>query len=169
MRTGRPRESLSERFWSKVQKGDGCWEWTGARHSFGYGWINRPGRGNGKMMAHRLSWELHFGPVAGGRGVLHHCDNPCCVRPDHLFLGSQSDNVRDMWRKGRARVPRALEHPRAIAITWRDRTQTITDWASELGIDIRTLANRLKRGWSIDMALGTPVGRKGHARVAASG
>ena len=98
----RESEPLADRFWRYVQKGDGCWEWSAARNGLGYGafGLNR----DDMMPAHRFSWELHFGPIPSGLFVCHHCDNPPCVRPDHLFLGTPLANVRDMVRKGRART-----------------------------------------------------------------
>lgn len=100
-----PRTPLATRFWRRVVKGDGCWLWTGARSQFGYGNINT---GLGKqhpkrtMPVHRLSYELAYGPIPEGMIVLHRCDNPPCVRPDHLLLGTHDDNMRDMAEKGRS-------------------------------------------------------------------
>ena len=90
-----------DRFWDKVRKGDGCWEWIGAKNAQGYGYIAVGGQ---TLRAHRVSWELHFGPIPEGIGVCHHCDNRGCARPDHLFLGTQEENMSDMDAKGR-RVP----------------------------------------------------------------
>lgn len=86
-------------FWPKVTRGDGCWVWTGGREKNGYG---RTGRKKGKTRgAHRVSWELAHGPIASGLYVLHRCDNPPCVRPSHLFLGTQAENRLDCVKKGR--------------------------------------------------------------------
>jgi hypothetical protein len=76
----------------------GCWEWGGARSATGYGWASYKDK---TVPAHRLVWEMVSGPIPAGLFVLHHCDNPPCVRPDHLFLGTQADNLRDARAKGR--------------------------------------------------------------------
>lgn len=95
---------ISPRFFKKVfkQEGDGCWIWNGSIEKSGYGRF----RFNGKpFLAHRASWEIHNGPIPKGEGyhgtcVCHKCDNKICVNPSHLFLGSQSDNMRDLLSKG---------------------------------------------------------------------
>ena len=87
-----------EEFWSKVEKSDACWQWTGALDSKGYGHFRRF---LGQVSAHRASWVIHFGLVPDGMFVCHHCDNRQCVRPDHLFLGTAKDNALDMTEKGR--------------------------------------------------------------------
>lgn len=90
-----------ERFWSKVEKTDGgCWLWQAARISGGYGVMGIRG-GQRNVLAHRFSWELHRGPIPDEFFVCHRCDNPSCVRPDHLFIGTALDNSRDMMNKGR--------------------------------------------------------------------
>jgi hypothetical protein len=88
------------RFWRFVSTGDGCWEWTGGRAGQrGYGAF---GLTRDRMVyAHRFSWIMHFGPIPEGLFVCHRCDNPPCVRPDHLFLGSHRDNMADMVGKRR--------------------------------------------------------------------
>lgn len=96
------RAPLAVRFWRKVIKGDGCWEWSGARAPKGYGRLQTP---QGVTLAHRLSWEFEHGPVPVGLFVLHRCDNPPCVRIDHLFVGTAMDNTSDMIAKGRQRFP----------------------------------------------------------------
>lgn len=109
------KPSLEERFWTKVDK-DGpvpvhcpeigaCWVWTRSTNGPGYGQF----KGKEKpLLAHIQSWILHFGEIPSGLFVCHHCDNPPCVRPDHLFLGTPRDNTRDMIRKGRSKLSRSL-------------------------------------------------------------
>lgn len=101
-----PRNAvLPATFWDHVEKSlepDGCWEWSGARMggTHRYGQIRIKGK---TIYAHRLSFEAHVAPLVEGQFVLHRCDNPPCIRPEHLFAGSAKDNAQDMLRKGRAR------------------------------------------------------------------
>lgn len=93
------RVSLEDRFWSKVDRQPfGCWEWTGAKAPHGYGALTVRRK---VVRAHRVSWEMCNGPIGSNLNVLHRCDNPPCVRPSHLFLGTQLDNALDMMAKNR--------------------------------------------------------------------
>lgn len=117
-----PRRSLETRFWRGVDKRgpSECWPWKGTAHSGKYGHVGRGGRNGGTVLASRVSYELHYGPIPDGLYVCHTCDNPPCVNPAHLFLGTQQDNVDDRVRKGRsARVTGlangAHTHPEKVA------------------------------------------------------
>lgn len=111
----RPRVAADPavRFWAKVKLGGpkDCWEWVGGRvpgpHPYGKFYI----RTDKPTLAHRFSWQLRFGPIPRDTFVCHHCDNPPCVNPEHLFLGTDRDNIHDMIAKGRARHPRGEAHP----------------------------------------------------------
>lgn len=92
------QETIVERFWDRIKRTQTCWLWIGPGGRYG-----SLGFGENQM-AHRFSWELHYGPIPEDLFVLHSCDTPRCVRPDHLFLGTQADNIADARRKGRLAV-----------------------------------------------------------------
>lgn len=104
------RLDLATRLWGKVTKTETCWVWTGRTHEDGYGRLWANGR---DRLAHRVSWVLARGAIPGDLYVLHKCDNPPCVRPSHLFLGTQADNIADMDRKGRRNPTRGEANPSA--------------------------------------------------------
>ena len=109
------RPTTEQRFWSKVNKNKkGCWEWQGYKQRYGKLGINHK-----VILAHRYSWELHKGKIPKGLCVLHKCDNPPCVNPKHLFLGTLKDNMQDMIKKGRANHPgmKGEQHPNAKITT----------------------------------------------------
>lgn len=91
-----------ERFHAKYQVAtdSGCWLWTGAK-THGYGEVSY--KHSKRLRAHRISWTIHHGKIPDGLCVLHKCDTPLCVNPEHLFLGTQADNLKDCYEKGRMR------------------------------------------------------------------
>lgn len=93
--------TAASRFWTKVAKGtdEECWNWIACTQLFGYGILR--GDDGRATRAHRFSWKLHNGPIPDSMCVCHHCDNPRCVNPAHLFLGTHNDNRQDCVRKGR--------------------------------------------------------------------
>jgi hypothetical protein len=107
----RPRyASVEERFWAKVHKNSGCWEWTAALSTGGYGRLGVNGQ---SLAAHRLAWQFTIGPVPEGLCVLHRCDNRRCVRPGHLYLGTYRDNARDREMRGRSHDRSGMHNGRA--------------------------------------------------------
>ena len=104
-----PHTDAAAKFLDLVSIGAGgdCWRWMGSRNSRGYGQVSFMGR---NRMAHRIAYELANGPIPRGLLVCHSCDNPLCVNPRHLWLGTHTDNMRDMYAKSRQNPARGDRH-----------------------------------------------------------
>jgi hypothetical protein len=105
--------SLEQRLWAKVERGEpnACWPWRGATYGRGYGLIGKVGGKDGPSIpAHRAAWMLTHGEIPDGMQVCHRCDNPPCCNPEHLFLGTHGDNMRDKVLKGRQHRPSGSTH-----------------------------------------------------------
>ncbi|MCX4703916.1 HNH endonuclease [Streptomyces sp. NBC_01352] len=147
-------EKFADRFWSKVDPTGDCWLWTAHIKPQGYGQFTV--RNEQFYGAHAVSYALVHGPIPPGKVVCHRCDNPPCVNPDHLFLGTQADNAADMIAKGRA--PRTRGIARANARLTDEAVQhirsasryhgLIRDLAAQFGVSTTTVrAVRNGRKW----------------------
>jgi len=152
--TSRSLQHFADRFWGKVESNAlGCWAWRGARasdprggkqNSYGQFWVGSKADKTGRMaFAHRVAWELVNGPIPEGMKVLHHCDNPACVRPSHLFLGTQVHNMVDMVAKGRANRATGTRHYGA---------KLTDDQVRQIRALYRPGKNRADRGNAIELA-----------------
>jgi len=100
----RPIASLETKLFKNALVTEGCWLWLGTKNALGYGIISN-GRKGEKVRAHRACYELVHGKIPDGLVACHKCDNPSCVNPGHIFLGTKKENTADMWAKGRGFTP----------------------------------------------------------------
>lgn len=141
-KTQRATKPLAERFNAKTLHGCAheCWPWLGSKDRNGYGQIGRGGKRGKTEFAHRISYELHYGENPGESRVLHSCDNPSCVNPNHLRLGTQKDNVADMEERSRAKHPDGERNGRA---KWTDEEMAMAVAAAQQGDTVAAVARRL--------------------------
>jgi len=147
--------TVENRFWSKVDKSGDCWVWTSTRNYTARGEFYGRFHFNGKQtLAHRVAWQLTNGEIPGGKFICHHCDNPSCVRPSHLFISDAAGNMRDMTMKGRGKPPklRGSKHPNSVlceldVLLIRDlvRTQAQKDVAGWFGVCAGTVSMIVSR------------------------
>lgn len=141
--------TMEENFWKYTQKRspDECWLWLGALNPKGYGWAWHGRR------AHRVSWMLHHGPIPNGLLVCHSCDNPRCVNPKHLWLGTSADNQADKARKGRAARRPGSKHPLAkLTEEWvlaiRASAEPTDKIANRFGVSVACIRDvRSRKNW----------------------
>lgn len=133
------------RFWSRVDTSGDCWLWTGRTDKQGYGRITYQ---NKEMLAHRLSYQMAHGSIPDGLDILHTCDTPACVNPDHLVAGTHSDNMRDMIAKGRRRsfagelsstAKLTWEKVREIRQRYKNGGITLTELGREYGVHFTSI------------------------------
>lgn len=139
-------------FWKKVNKTDKCWEWTGGKHTQGYGQLKIKNITN---KAHRVSFEMyHNRRINEGMCICHICDNPSCVKPDHLFEGTHTDNMIDRNNKGRANIPTGEKHHKCkltekqvleIRDEYAKGETTLKKLGDEHGVDFSTISLIIRR------------------------
>lgn len=132
--------TLRERFEEKIRKTDGCWYWIGS-HNGKYGQMRVDYR---LEFAHRLAWQLYIGSIPLGMCVCHRCDNGMCVRPSHLWIGTQGENLRDMVRKNRQR--------------WNPLRGSACGTAKLTEVQVRRIKERLRDGGSSKVLLASEFG-----------
>jgi len=146
--------SLKERFYSKfiINNENGCWEWAANRYPKGYGCFKLNGKSN---VAHRISYEIHVGKIQDKMVICHKCDNPCCVNPDHLFMGTQKQNLLDRDIKGRSIIGekngRCILNEKDIPIIKSLLLEKVDqrDIAKQFGVAQTTISSiKLNKSWS---------------------
>lgn len=153
-RTGRlDKKTTFERLLARIEKqADGCWNYTRYRDRSGYGRLRFKGK---KVLAHRASYEFHFGPFDSSLLVCHHCDNPACVNPKHLFLGTNRDNMQDAIAKGRFPKPQfgADNHNTKLSETdvaiivseLKSKSTTVRELAERFNVTMSSIRSRFKK------------------------
>ena len=146
--------TVEERFWRHVDKTGECWLWTAhTKSGKGYGRLGAGGKGGKYLCAHRVSYELHNGPIHDGGVVMHTCDNPSCVNPAHLKLGTTAENIQDAYDKGRKVSPfkKGAAHHNAtlddekVRLIRQNPNIKISQFARLLGVSVSNIS-AIRRG-----------------------
>ena len=136
--------TLEQRFWSHVNVKRGCWLWTRQTYNgCAYLAVGKGEYGTKMIKAARMAWTLMRGPIPEGLCVLHHCDNPMCMNPEHLWLGTFADNSRDMRLKGRGRTKLTQDDVQAI----RNIPGTHREIAKQFGVSHRMIGDIINNKW----------------------
>jgi Mor family transcriptional regulator len=138
-------QSDTDRFWRRINKTDSCWLWTGAKASMGYGVLRWLGK---RVYAHRLVYELTYGPIPDGLFICHHCDNPPCCNPQHLYAGTQRDNMRDRDRRGRGLKGRSRKGKPTNAKITAEIAEAIRNEPATTRKDIKRIAEKYRLHWA---------------------
>lgn len=144
--------TLKERFFQYVEKSDGCWLWRGSKNEKNYGQMSVNSK---PRLASRVSWQVHYGDIPKGLNVCHKCDNPPCVNPEHLFLGTQQDNVTDMMLKGRIKNDHKIGSRHNVKLTEsqvleiRASSESGVSLAARFGVTKTTISDvRTRKSWA---------------------
>lgn len=152
--------SLEERFWRNVEKTDTCWFWKGTKARNAYGIIQTGGKGAKSVTVHRLSYVMHHGEIPDDHVVMHSCDNPSCVNPDHLSVGTYQENALDTIQKGRHARMAPVGSKNGKAVLNDDKVRYIR---ASVGVSHVKLAKEL--GVSVSCVRGVRSGRTwGHVK-----
>jgi hypothetical protein len=140
-------KSIADRFWAKVDRSGDCWVWTASKAHGGYGKFNALGV---TVRSHRFAYELEHGPIDADLFVCHHCDNPPCVRPSHLFLGTAMDNIVDKVRKRRARGASTLSDADVCEVRrlFASGVATRPELARQFRVGLTTIRRITVGGWA---------------------
>lgn len=154
----RSEAPIEERFFRQTKKTDSCWLWLGRKVGKGYGSIGLGGKGAKQVLSHRLSYEIHKGPIPAGMVVMHKCDNPRCVNPDHLEAGTQSQNIKDAIARMRKVMPirkakgeecGAAKLTNNIVLSIRESTLSLKELAAMHGVSKSAIERiRYRKTWS---------------------
>lgn len=152
---GSDMSNYRERFVDRIMWTESCWIWTGTTLPAGYGVMWFEGR---QLLSHRIAWTVYRGPIPQGMQVLHKCDNPCCVNPAHLFLGTQHDNMHDMIRKNRSKLGKSQHTQVKGVVTPRHATSEGRKYTKVSDEQVAEIRQKYFSGYGTQQALADEYG-----------